>query len=155
MFTLCSAHKCKLCRHAHARSTPCTPAHALPAPHSLSMPIGRSNDTTAVAATFAAAAAASAAGSNVTVVLPGPGIYVVDQPLVFNASHAELIIESDAVLRWQWDKELAFVDRWAQGGGKSATMLAFEPTPATGGPSLLANVTVSGGGMLDGYALHE
>ena len=30
--------------------------------------------------------------ASVTVLLPGPGTYLVDQPLVFNASHAALIV---------------------------------------------------------------
>ena len=109
---------------------------------------GRSDDTAAVAAALAAAAAASAAGSAVTVRLAGPkSVYLVDRPLIFNASNALLHIEAGAVLRWHWPKDLSFTSRWAQGGGHSATMLTVEPTP---GSPPLTNVSIGGGGMLDG-----
>ena len=116
---------------------------------------GAADDSAAVAAALAAAAAASAAGSAVTVRLPaaaGPAgsVYLVDQPLRFNASNALLSIEAGAVLRWHWPKDLSFTTRWAQGGGRSTTMLAIEPTPGSGGPSPLTNVSIGGGGMLDG-----
>ena len=112
---------------------------------------GRSDDTAAVAAAFAASAAASAAGSAVTVRLPGAeSVYLVDQPLIFNASNALLSIEAGAVLRWHWPKDLSFTSRWAQGGGHSATMLTVKPTPGGGRTSPLNNVSIGGGGMLDG-----
>ena len=58
------------------------------------------------------------------------------------------MLGADAVLQWRWAKDLSFQTHWAQGGGHSATMLAVKPTP--GGASMLTNVSLGGGGMLDG-----
>ena len=108
---------------------------------------GTTIDTAAVAATFAAAATASAGGAAVTVRLPGPAVYLVDAPLTFSASNALLAVEADASLRWYWDEQLNFTARWAQRSGHPMTMLTVAPAPQT--PSLV-NVTLSGGGLLDG-----
>ena len=78
-------------------------------------------------------------------------------PCVFD-DDVRLLPESGAILRWQWDKELAFATGGAQGGGRSATMLTFAPSYTTsstspGGhelSSILTNVSISGGGLLDG-----
>ena len=75
---------------------------------------GETDDGPALEKAFGAAAAASAAGSSVTIRLPAPGVYVLDRPLVLNASNAFLSIESGATLRWRWDKNLSFTDRWTQ-----------------------------------------
>lgn len=100
---------------------------------------GRHDDHAIIASAFAAAARAAAA----TVVLPAPGVYIVERPLVWNASNSLLSIEKGAVLRWRWDKELRFAEQW----GNYETM--FVVAPGRGKP-MLVNVTMGGGGMIDG-----
>jgi hypothetical protein len=77
---------------------------------------GTSLDTAAVQRALAAAATAGARlGHAVTVKLPGPAAtYLVDAPLVLNASHAVLWVGTGAVLRWHWPKDLSFTERWHQ-----------------------------------------
>ena len=105
---------------------------------------GVTNDHGVIAGAFAAAAAAAAAGGTATVVLPAPGVYIVDAPLLWNASHSLLSIEKGAVLRWFWDKELRFAQRW----GSYETMFSIRPTDKDDPP--LKNVSMSGGGVVDG-----
>ena len=104
---------------------------------------GVANDTAPIAAAFAAAASASAAGGTVTVRLPGPAVYMVDRPLSFAANHSLLSIEAGAVLRYRWDPDrvLTFYD-WPS----YAVMMTVGP-PSGG---RLVNVSLSGGGIVDG-----
>ena len=97
---------------------------------------GVTNDHAVIAGAFAAAAAAAAAGGTATVVLPAPGVYIVDAPLLWNASHSLLSIEKGAVLRWFWDKELRFAQRW----GSYETMFSIRPTDKADPP--LTNVSL-------------
>ena len=89
---------------------------------------GTTNDHAVIAAAFATAAAASAAGGTVTVVLPSPGVYIVDGPLVWNASNSLLSVEKGAVLRWFWDKELKFAEEWSS----YEVMFTIAPTKGSG-----------------------
>lgn len=107
-------------------------------------------DHTVIAAAFANAAASSGhTGSTVTVALPAPGVYLVDQPLRWNASNSVLSIEQGATLRYQWDKQLKFAQSqvWQPQWGRSyKTMLTVGPSP---GEPPLENVTLSGGELVD------
>ena len=84
---------------------------------------GVTNDWRAVDAALQAASIASSAGNTVSVYLPGPAVYLVDKPLVLNASHMLLSIEAGAILRWDWDKNLDFINRWPKINSRFATMI--------------------------------
>ena len=119
---------------------------------------GVTNDWRAVDAALQAASVASSAGNTVSVYLPGPAVYLVDKPLVLNASHMLLSIEAGAILRWDWDKNLDFINRWPKINSRFATMIT------TASKQQLTNVSIGGGGMIDGqgfmwwpffYHVHE
>ncbi len=95
---------------------------------------------------FGAAAAAAAAGNSVTIRLPAPGTYVLDRPLVLNGSNTLLCVEAGATLRWRWDKNLSFTDRWRQNATQRTVMLTVRP----GAAAPMENVSIGGGGTIDG-----
>ena len=95
---------------------------------------------------FAVAAAAAATGSSVTIRLPAPGVYVLDRPLVLNGSNTFLCVEAGATLRWRWDKNLSFTERWRQNATQRTVMLTVRP----GAVAPMENVSIGGGGTIDG-----
>ena len=80
-----------------------------------------------------------------TVRLPGPAVYMVDQPLLFSANNSLLSIEKNAILRYHWDKSLVMSwYTWA------SYAVMFTVAPPHGSEDRLVNLTFSGGGTVDG-----
>ena len=105
---------------------------------------GVTNDWHAVNAALQAAAFASRAGSTVSVLLPGAAVYLVDKPLVLNASNMLVWIETGAILRWHWDRDLDFLNQWPRTNDRFATMIN------TASNQQLRNISLGGGGTIDG-----
>jgi len=120
---------------------------------------GRADDGPPVEQALAAAAAASAAGARVTVRFPRRGrrnaatVYAVRRPLALNASNSYFEVQRGVTLRWLFDTDLSYLDAaspkyWPdlEDGGHAALL---DVGPAYNQPRLV-NVTLGGGGSLDG-----
>ena len=119
---------------------------------------GLTDDGAAVERALGAAAAGAAAGARVTVRFPSlrnaATVFAVRRPLSLNASNSYFEVQSGVTLRWLFDADLSYLDDtspyyWPdqEGGGGHVQLLDVGPAP---NQPRLVNVTLGGGGSLDG-----
>lgn len=109
---------------------------------------GVQDDHVAIQSALDAAWTASQAGLAVTVRLPAPGVYLVGGPLTLNASNVLFEVQRTAVLRAAFGSDLEFIQTWPR------HTVCYDPIltvgPALGSPLRPSNVTLAGGGVIDG-----